>query len=104
MGANDYPDIKVEGVEYMKPRWNIEDIIKNSRFVAGIIRGRTYMEAAFCGKHYLDYRVDEKGAIISTHDYLSKDSIIFGSPWPKEEFYSDNVAKRIELLYRDLIN
>lgn len=103
MGSNDYPDIKIEGVEYMKPRWDIERVIKNSRFVAGIIRGRTYMEAALCGKHYLDYKVDEMGAIISTHDYLAKDNIIFGSPWPKEEFYSVNVAKKIESLYKELI-
>ncbi len=105
MGSNDYPDVKIEGVNYNSLSSAPEVMMKKSSIVAGIINGRTGIEAAFCGKPYLDYTVNGQGYIMGKCLIEPKDwKVDFeGDLVNKNYFTSGYVAKRIELLYREFI-
>lgn len=100
MGSSDYPDVEIKGVEYLKPHWDIEKVIKEVKCVAGIIKGRTYIESMMCGKHYIDYMVDEKGIIEDIKEYKPSE---FAMNTLIENFHSNVVAEEIEKLYKELI-
>lgn len=105
MGGNDYPDVKIEGVHYYPLIPTPEYMMKKASLVAGIINGRTGIEAAFCGKPYLDYAVNKDGMITGKRLIEPMDNIVDfeGDLIDKNYFTSEYVAKRIELLYRELI-
>lgn len=105
MGSNDYPDVKIEGVHYNQLSSTPEYMMKKSSLVAGIINGRTGIEAAFCGKPYLNYVVNKDGMIICRHLIEPSEYVIEfeGERLDKNYFTSEYVAKRIELLYRQYL-
>ncbi len=101
MGTSDYP--KFERVTYLPLDTSPEIVMKRASIVAGIINGRTGIEAAFCGKPYLNYTVDSKGNILGKTLVESSKVYFEGYHENKNYFTSGYVAKRIELLYREFI-
>jgi len=55
---------KFKNVEFIKPIVDIENYIKKSNLIGGILNGRTYWESKLCMKDTLEYNVDEHGNII----------------------------------------
>jgi hypothetical protein len=51
-------------VEFIKPIFGVENYIKKSNLIGGILQGRTYWESKLCMKDTLEYNVDEHGTII----------------------------------------
>lgn len=54
-----------KNIKYIKPLWNIEEYIKKSSVVGGIINGRSYWESKLCLKPTIEYSIDSNGNILN---------------------------------------
>jgi hypothetical protein len=105
MGANDYAQSKISNIIYADPAFEVEEIIKKSFAVAGIIKGRTYIEAMLCGKNYIDYKVDKEGVLQDINMITPMDLVDFGDglKLPLSIFDSRKVALEIESIYKSFL-
>ncbi len=103
-GRNDYPELvkEVDNVAFMDNRFDIEQATKRCSWAAGIIDGRTGVEAIMCGKKYIDFIVDKNGNIKGS--FLNPQNLpdyIINSI--SQRFHSGTVAKQTEQLYKKII-
>jgi glycosyltransferase involved in cell wall biosynthesis len=99
-GRIDYPELagKMPRAIFVGPVNDVERLIKQSEFVAGIQEGRTKWEAGFCGKKYFDIKVDAQGRILGSDQepaYIPDEELM--------KYSSEYVAEQIERLYMEFI-
>lgn len=96
IGRNDYPELEeIKNVTFIPPTFNVEVYVKKCAMTAGIISGRTAIESFFCQKANLNYKIDNKGNILSK-DFLQ-------APNNLKEYDSMFVATQLEALYSEVI-
>lgn len=80
---------KVKHLEVFTPIWNVESFVKDCRYTASVMMGRTIIEGWMCGKSGWQYLVDGNGNI------LNKELIAPPSAKELNMFYSNYVTEQI---------
>lgn len=82
-----------EKLFFLPATWNIENILRNCQFTAGINYGRTALEGFVAGRANINYTVNKSGEIENKEILLPPDDI--------NKFDSLKVTKRIIELYEN---
>lgn len=81
---------------YYDVRWNVEELVKQCHFTAGILLGRTTLEGWKCGMPGYMYIIDERGNILTIESQPPNNIVTLCD--------SEHVAKQHETLYLNIIH